>query len=365
MQKKRGISKSKFHNFFNKFFWFAVVGVIVVVILFFIIIINLQKERTGKEFVCGDGTDYGDCSSNKPYFCDNGTLVERASFCGCPDIEGMDFLKKEDSCISQYHDNPKNLTLDYKINGKNGTLNITVYKDLINYLSQISDSIIYREDETPVRKDFKLKKLDNNRQRVFLMPLVTAIQNKAPRDKTKQARIAVSAVQHIQWGWSDKTRIFNGQKLNYSRYPYEVLMDNQGICGEKSELLTFLLRELGYGVSILYYQPENHEAVGIKCPVEESIDETGYCFVETSGPAIITDNSIEYSGGTILQSEPQVIEISDGISLPKNMYEYRDAETMKKINNQIREKGVINLFQKIKLDDLKEKYGLAEVYNLA
>jgi len=33
---------------------------------------------------CADGTPYGQCSTNKPKYCDNGTLVDKASLCGCP-----------------------------------------------------------------------------------------------------------------------------------------------------------------------------------------------------------------------------------------------------------------------------------------
>jgi len=33
---------------------------------------------------CVDGTPYGQCSVNKPKYCDNGKLVDRADLCGCP-----------------------------------------------------------------------------------------------------------------------------------------------------------------------------------------------------------------------------------------------------------------------------------------
>ena len=33
---------------------------------------------------CSDGTLFGECSSNKPYYCDNGNLIENCSVCGCP-----------------------------------------------------------------------------------------------------------------------------------------------------------------------------------------------------------------------------------------------------------------------------------------
>ncbi|GAH87286.1 unnamed protein product, partial [marine sediment metagenome] len=33
---------------------------------------------------CADGTLYGECSVNKPKHCDNGTLINKCSICGCP-----------------------------------------------------------------------------------------------------------------------------------------------------------------------------------------------------------------------------------------------------------------------------------------
>lgn len=67
-------------------------------------------------------------------------------------------------------------------------------------------------------------------------------------------------------------------------YPYEVLYDNTGVCQDKSYLAYALLKELGYGISIfLFPNPEdNHMAVGVKCPLEFSNYNSGYCFVETT-----------------------------------------------------------------------------------
>ena len=93
--------------------------------------------------------------------------------------------------------------------------------------------------------------------------------------------------------------------------------------------------------------------------MKESYRDTGYCFVETTGSSILTDDSIEFIGGVTLQSEPEVIFISDGVSLPEDMPEYRDAETLKSIRA-----GKIVLFQNSRLEKLKEKYGLIEEYNI-
>ena len=43
---------------------------------------NSQTEI--KEGQCEDSTPYNECSKNKPYFCYNGELLEKAFTCGCP-----------------------------------------------------------------------------------------------------------------------------------------------------------------------------------------------------------------------------------------------------------------------------------------
>lgn len=81
-------------------------------------------------------------------------------------------------------------------------------------------------------------------------------------NKDDQARIAISLVQNIPYDYSKL-----GTVSTNVRYPYEVLYENTGICEEKSLLLTYLLRELGYGIVLFEFKQENHMAVGIKSPL--------------------------------------------------------------------------------------------------
>ncbi len=340
--------------------------IIVFCVIIFLIIVVLSSSGLLMKKVklnvssCGDGTFYDTCSLNKPYFCLDGILVENSTLCGCP----IDFIKEEDSCISKFKINPKNVSLKYIIDGKEEELIFTTYKGIADYLSSLPDFIYYDVGEKISRADFKLKNINNEKQREFLLPLVVQIQNLAPNNKVKQARIAVSIVQNIPWNESDKAVRVGESRLGYSRYPYEVLYDNGGICGEKSELLIYLLREIGYGVVSFYHKEENHESVGVKCPIEYSLRDTGYCFIETSGPAIMSDNSIEYKGGITLKSESEVYFISEGISLPENMYEYEDANSLIRMKNAIRRRGWINPIEYLKIKILKKKYGLEEIYNI-
>lgn len=306
-----------------------------------------------KQKACGDGTLEGNCSLIKPYYCSEDVLIENASICGCPDHA----LAEGNSCISFYQNNPKEITLKYTLNGETTEINFSVYEGMNNYVSALPKSIVYHNNEKPSRLDFKLQKIKEETQREFLLPLVVKIQN-ITKNKNEQARIAISMVQNIPFGESNKTAsIFGEHNISYSRYPYEVLYDNEGICGEKSELLAFLLKELGFGVVLFYHQLENHESVGVKCPLKYSLNGTGYCFIETTGSSIITNSQNEYVGEIKLSSQPEILVIAEGESL-EDVYEYKDAQKLVKINSIMEEKGKISLLRYLQLKKLKKKYGL-------
>ena len=276
-QKKEDVSWFRQHEFSISFLFFLVILAIISIIIFI--------QHTPKQGIqtCGDGSFYNSCSITKPYYCDNnGSLTEKASVCSCDANEQT----SGNSCINDFQTKPKTISLSYILDGKENSINFTAYKGMSTYLSTLPQVISYSGNEKPLVSDFIFNKINQQEQRQLLLPLVIAIQNMTS-DKTEQARIAISIVQNIPYAGSNKTTSFFGTQVNYSRYPYQVLYDDQGICGEKSELLVFLLSDLGYGTSIFYFPQENHEAVGIKCPIEESYKKRGYCFVETTGPAII------------------------------------------------------------------------------
>jgi len=332
---------------------------IFVLIALAIIFLHPITKILYKNPVCSDGSLEKTCSTNKPYFCGNGMLREKATICGCPG----NLTQVGDTCDSDFQTKPKEITLKYVLRGQENKFNYIVYGGLTDYLSKLPAGISYNLTAQPSRVDFKLRDINEEQQRYLLLPLVAEIQNRAP-DKEDQARIAISIVQNIPWGLSDKSTVFRDTKVIYSRHPYEVLYDGHGICGEKSELLAFLLREIGYDVALFYNQEENHESIGIKCPLDKSWDETGYCFVETTGPAIISDTTIPYSGGLTIQSKPQVLLISNGASLSDDMYEYQDAEALMDIRKALNGKSFFfNPMKFISFNNLENKYGLAKEYN--
>ena len=352
---KEGESRS-FFSFISHDFYF--IGLFILIILLSAAFIFTSSSNNKSDTICGDGTPYSNCSLTKPYYCSNGDLIEKSSLCKCP--EG--FSGSNGACNSNLTQGKKTVLLSYVLDGEKKNLSFDVYQDAEAYFTGISRSVYYGVNETPSRTDFKLRIINEAKQKDLLMPLVVKIQN-ITSDKEDQLRIATSIVQNIEWGESNKTRSFGGNKIQYSRYPYEVLYENKGVCGEKSELLVFLLKNLGFQTAIFYNLAENHESVGVKCSSHDWKG-TGYCFIETSGPAIISDNSLIYSGGATLMSMPEVLKISNGTTLSRSLNEYGDAKEMMKIRNKIQSSGVLNFYYEWRYNKLKEKYGLDGEYKI-
>ncbi|HJJ55527.1 MAG TPA: hypothetical protein O0X99_00935, partial [Methanocorpusculum sp.] len=63
------------------------------------------------------------------------------------------------------------------------------------------------------------------------------------------------------------------------------------LCFDKSLLLAYMLDKLGYDVVLLIFESSNHIAIGVK--TNDTVSDfrgTGYAFIETTVPSIITDS---------------------------------------------------------------------------
>jgi hypothetical protein len=300
---------------------------------------------------CNDGTLVNGCSSSKPLYCENGNLVQNAGLCGCP--EG--YLINENVCVLKNNAATLTRVFSYTVNGTKGRIEIPVYSDLKVYLANISRKFAC-DGACPTYSQMEMMILNESREKNELGNLVSVIEEKTS-DKDGQARIAISLVQAIPY--DTYAAVNNDIK---GRYPYEVVYDNKGVCGEKSRLLAYILKDLGYGVALFSFEPENHMAVGIKCPTEYSYRGTGYCFVETTTPSIITDSSGTYGikGGEKLTSMPNVIVVSDGRSFNSVSAEYSDALDYVSIFKLAESNGsnVVDNLTYMKYRGILDRYGI-------
>jgi len=77
---------------------------------------------------CTDGTPYGQCSVNKPKYCENGNLVDKSSLCGCP----AGYKISDNYClveISKFDSRPGLIVVKKGTSGENFAREIATAKD--------------------------------------------------------------------------------------------------------------------------------------------------------------------------------------------------------------------------------------------
>jgi hypothetical protein len=141
------------------------------------------------------------------------------------------------------------------------------------------------------------------------------------------------------------------------RYPYMVIYDGKGLCGEKSALLAALLQRLGYGVVLYHYDSEKHMALGIKSPAQYSYRNTGYAFIETTSPSIPTDSSGNYTSIGKLTSMPFVYVVSNGRSMNTIAFEVNDLSEYNRIVTSTKD-NILNVADYNQWQSINKKYGL-------
>jgi len=180
------------------------------------------------------------------------------------------------------------------------------------------------------------------------MPPFVVMIRKRSTTSDDQAKIAISLVQRIP---------FNGNKYTRTAtdwfYPYETVHNTRGSAADKSILLAYILNELGHE-SVLF-EFSDHMAVGVKSPSGYSFYDTGYAFIETTQPTIITyepDTLMAVSGYLqipivfIGAEEKGILDVSA---------EYSDALRMKQLEEM---GGSLNQSYRAELVKISDKYDL-------
>jgi hypothetical protein len=254
---------------------------------------------------------------------------------------------------SSFKTNPKTVDYNYILRGSRGHLIYTVYGGLNDYLRGLPRGITYY-NTPPSDIDFILRDLIDENQKTFLDPFVDKIKA-TTSNQDDQARIAISLVQNMDY---DMNSFRNGSIEE--KYPYETLYTDTGVCSQKSLLLAYLLRGLGYGVVIFRFN--SHDAVGLKCPQQYSYKDTGYCFVESTTPTIITDGSGDYfisdnSNATAkLPDTFKTLQVCDGNSFDSVSEEYNDNIDYQNLDNKLNSYGSMRVLSRPAYDEWKSYY---------
>jgi hypothetical protein len=260
---------------------------------------------------------------------------------------------------------PVSRTYAYVLRGENGTVRLDLDPGPYNRLAAgtppaVCTTPVSAADPCPYEEVTRFYRdlINRPEEKPYITTLARAIREKTvvPDD---QARIAISLVQQIPYGTNNSYAAGTGNL----RTPSMVLYDRSGICDEKSLLLASLLQELGYGVVLFSFPDREHTAVGIRSPVAYAHNTTGYAFVETTYPAIVTDDQGEYGNGGTLTGPPVIYPVADGASFDSVSAEYADAREFIRLRDMVRiPGGTITASDRAEARALYRKYGLFSTY---
>jgi hypothetical protein len=227
----------------------------------------------------------------------------------------------------------KTVRYTYTLRGVNGDLAVTVYAGVNDYLHAHEPPFYVGQIEEACQAVY-----DNPLQDTYLKEFFMKIWGS--RSLTDdEARVAISLIQQMPYSI--------GSDDYAAQFPYETLYAGTGDCSQKSYLLAYVLKNLGYDV-VLFGLP-NHMAVGIRTDPQYDYMDTGYAFIETTQPAIITDTDCtEY---------PEIIPISGGNALADLSEEYNDVREL----HRLQDSAVNNMLPRDsyhKWQGIVVKYGL-------
>jgi len=221
----------------------------------------------------------------------------------------------------------------------------------------------YLEKLEPVPSDYDrylLQFIDEPVQDLYLDYLADLIREECREGNPDECvRIATGIVQNLPYDHAKAAEIAQAGRARL-RYPYETLRRG-GICSDKSFLLAYLYRELGYGTAIFSFGNERHMAVGIRCPAPYDFRSSGYCIVETTAPSIITDEHLIFNQVYPLQvryfSIPHVTVVSGDESVKSFdsvFEEFQDARWWMEATGR----PVVNATDRSRVEYLMHKYGM-------
>jgi len=246
--------------------------------------------------------------------------------------------------VDEFSKYPKSQLYFYKTTSEEGKINFTTYGALSTNLSEKVH--LYYLD---IDQEVILALLKNDEQDKNLNPLIDAIKKISP-DPDTQAKITISLVQHLPYGQPKETDWY---------YPYETLYNDEGVCADKSLLLVYILNKLGYDTVLFNF--ETHMAVGVKSLQNYSFRGTGYAFIETTTPQIITYIPSYDEGIDVNSDLLEVIYVKGQNKTLDVSTEYKDARRLEQLNKMGK---IVEGERVLKSENYAEWQSLIEKYNL-
>lgn len=248
---------------------------------------------------------------------------------------------------TKHETDPVLRNFNYIIDGKQKSCALVMYGGVNEYLNGKDRKI----HSTNLKESYQ-KFIDDPIQDLYMEDYINYIKSTS-KYSDEQVITAVRFVQNIPYDTNIKYPHYE------SRYPYQVLYDGKGVCSEKSMLLIYTLKKLGYGTAFMVFNDENHAVAGLKCEPIYAYKNTGYCFIESTTPIMITYSSLEYGYSGELTSQPNVYVMSDGRTFYGTKSEYDDAVRYLELQEKAEKNNWV-----LNSDDYNEWFNIAIKYGI-
>jgi len=171
---------------------------------------------------------------------------------------------------------------DFKYQNQDYYLNLSLSQDIYNIYSNSPKVYKYPVTQTPesARESFYEMFLTVKEGDTSLNDITKTLKIISDNRSWSDDQLAEFVLTFVQYIPYDQVK--SESNLDNPYYPYETLYLQKGVCSDKAFLASQLLDNLGYGTAILDFPDINHATVGIACPLEDSLNNSGYCYAETT-----------------------------------------------------------------------------------
>ncbi len=147
-----------------------------------------------------------------------------------------------------------------------------------NYTMEVwlNNSVNYKNPEYAPEADYYSKFLITEANDNSINDIAQWFRNTARTQRLNDDQVVGLLASFVQSG------IPYNSSTTTPKFPYQTLLDGSGDCDDKSLLAYKLLDELGYGVALI--SMPNHMAIGISCAPGLSFNNSGFAYLEISGP---------------------------------------------------------------------------------
>lgn len=234
--------------------------------------------------------------------------------------------------------NPKEFSWQWKYKGQIYALEQTLFESYYNHYQSMPRYYRCRITGCPDNWEedyFKMFLRVHDKDDTFsvLAKNLFTLAEKNNLSKDETAELILAFVQNIPYDW-EKAELDSV----FPEYPYEVLYNNKAVCSGKTFLAILLFKELGFGTAMFQFPNQEHIAPAVRCPLEYSSYNSGFCFAEaTSVGHKIGEVPRMAVGSPVPEARARISDFGTGIT----EYSKLQSPEIYVVNNGLEYKGII------------------------